>query len=252
MLNRLTFWTVLLTFGASAAAAEKYTVLVQDYASFPPYSAYEDGEYSGFNRELLDMFAEHADIELEYVALPVKRLFIEFVEGAGDLKYPDNPNWAMSVKGDTKIAYSDAVVEYVNGVMVRPEDMGMSPDNISTLGMLAGWTPIGYQDLISNGQISLLENNSYEGLLRQAILGRVSAAYSNISTSQYYLDQVIDQPDGLIFDEALPHVRSTRVLSSINNPELIERFDLFLTERAADISALKQEYGVERGIPGAQ
>ena len=238
---------IALSSGASIAQ-ETYSVLVQDYQLLPPYSAYENGEYSGFNRDLLDMFAKHQGIQFEYVALPVKRLFIEFVDGAGDLKYPDNPNWAQSVKGDADITYSDAVVEYVNGVMIRPDDKDMSAEDIETLGILAGWTPIGYQDQIADGRISLLENNSYEGLLRQTMLGRVSAAYSNVSTSRYYLDQKIGQPDGLVFDESLPHVRSTRNLSSINHPELIEAFNLFLTDRASDVKALKDSYGVERGI----
>lgn len=42
----------------ATAADTSYTVVVQDYAALPPYSRYENGEYTGFNRDLLDLFAE--------------------------------------------------------------------------------------------------------------------------------------------------------------------------------------------------
>lgn len=58
-------WTAVLTvagaltLGIAAHADEtQFTVVVQDYKALPPYSAFENGEYTGFNRELLDLFAE--------------------------------------------------------------------------------------------------------------------------------------------------------------------------------------------------
>lgn len=153
-----------------AFAETRYTFLVQDYPSLPPYSTYQDGNYQGFNRALLDLFAVHAGYTFDYVALPVKRLHFEFSSGAGGLKYPYNPNWQLSVKKDPKIVYSDPVVNYVNGVMVRPEDRGKSIDPVRTLGHVAGSTAIGYQDSIEVGDVKLAENNDYAGLLKQTIV----------------------------------------------------------------------------------
>lgn len=231
-----------------AAADTTYTVVVQDYRALPPYSQYADGEYTGFNRDLLDLFAESRGYTFQYVAYPVKRLFFEFVEGAGDLKYPDNANWALQIKGDTEIFYSDPVVEYVNGVMVKPSRTGAGVEAIEKLGLVAGWTPIGFQEEIAAGSVELFENNSYSGLLKQAIAGRIDGAYSNVATSRYYLRQELEQPDALIFDQSLPHVRSARVLSSIKHPHLIEEFNAFLQSHAEEIGELKLQHAVEDGV----
>lgn len=242
------FLLVLLAVTRPAFGETRYTVLVQDYPSLPPYSSYLDGDYQGFNRELLDLFAGHQGYTFDYVALPVKRLHFEFSSGAGDLKYPDNPNWALSVKKDANIVYSDPVVNYVNGVMVRPEDKGKPLDRIKSLGLVAGWTAIGYQDDIKSGDVTLSENNDYAGLLKQAMFGRNDGAYSNVATSQYYLKNVLQEPGGLVFDDSIPHVRATRHLASVNQPELIEEFNAFLTSHAQEIEDLKQKYAVEDGI----
>ncbi|WP_419908621.1 hypothetical protein [Hoeflea sp.] len=240
---------VLLALNRPAFAETKYTVLVQDYPSLPPYSSYQDADYQGFNRELLDLFAAHRGYTFDYVALPVKRLHFEFSSGAGDLKYPDNPKWALSVKKDAKIVYSDPVVNYVNGVMVRPEDKGKPVDRIQSLGLVAGWTAIGYQESIEAGDVKLAENNDYAGLLKQTMFGRNDGAYSNVATSQYYLKNVLKKPGGLVFDESIPHVRATRHLASVNRPELIEEFNAFLKSHGDQIESLKQKYAVEDGIP---
>lgn len=81
-------WVLLATLAVTrpAFAETRYTVLVQDYPSLPPYSSYQDGDYQGFNRELLDLFAAHRGYAIDYVALPVKRLHFEFSSGAGNLK----------------------------------------------------------------------------------------------------------------------------------------------------------------------
>ena len=234
--------------GGAAKAETEFTVLVQDYASLPPYSSYMDGDYQGFNRELLDLFAADRGYEFTYVALPVKRLFLEFVNGGGDLKYPDNPKWQEKIKKDVTVVYSDSVVEYIDGVMVRPANEGRSVDDLNTLGVAAGWTPWVYLDRVNAGQIELAENSSYEGLLKQTIFGRNDGAYSNIASSQYYLKNILDDPGALVFDDSLPHVRSSRRLSSIDHPELIQEFNVFLVEHAEEVRDLKEKYAVEDGI----
>lgn len=239
---------IVWSIAASAADQSTFTVVVQNYRALPPYSAYEDGEYQGFNRELLDMFAAEKGYRFEYVALPVKRLFVEFSNGVGDFKYPDNPQWALHIKKDTPIVYSEPVVEYVNGVLVPPDAKGTGVDAIRKLGLVVGWTPLGFQDRIEAGTVELHENNAYDGLLKQAILGRIDGAYSNVATSQYYLKNVLEQPDALVFDETLPHVRSARVLSSIKHLEIIAEFNAFLEERADEIQALKEQHAVEDGV----
>ena len=92
------------------------------------------------------------------------------------------------------------------------------------------------------------ENNSYAGLLKQAIAGRIDGAYSNVAASRYYLRQELGQPDALVFDRSMPHVRSARVLSSIRHPRLIAEFNDFLKSHAGKIRELKLQYAVEDGV----
>ncbi|MBG6177941.1 ABC-type amino acid transport substrate-binding protein [Labrenzia sp. EL_208] len=243
---------IVLALGLAAsnalASQKTFTVVVQDYNELPPYSTFQNDEYGGFNRELLDLFAQRKGYTFEYKAFPVKRLFHEFVNGVGDLKYPDNENWAKHIKKDTEIHYSDPVVTYVNGVLVKPDNLGKDLASIQKLGLVAGWTPIGFQEQIADGSVRLSENNSYAGLLKQVIAGRIDGAYSNVATSNHYLSNVLGQPTALVFDQSLPHVRSARVLSSTKHPELIEEFNEFLEEEADAIDELKLRHAVEAGV----
>lgn len=132
--------------------------------------------------------------------------------------------------------------------MVRPEGKGKSADRIQSLGLVAGWTAIGYQDSIKAGEVEVAENKDYAGLLKQTIFGRNDRAYSNVATSQYYLKNVLKELGGLVFEDNIPHVRAARHLASVNRPELIEEFNAFLNIHADEIEGLKQKYAVEDGI----
>ena len=239
----------LVHYQATVAAEENvFTVVVQDYKQLPPYSEYNNGEYQGFNREILDLFAVSKGYQFVYQAYPVKRLFHEFVQGTGDFKYPDNPKWALHIKKNADIKYSDPVVEYINGVLVLPENKDKGVQSLKKLGLVAGWTAIGYLDQQKSGAIDISENSSYVGLLKQAILGRIDGAYSNVATSRYYLKNIIQQQDALVFDPDLPHVRSHRSLASIKHPEIIAEFNAFLKQHGAAIQQLKDKYRAEDGV----
>lgn len=238
----------LVASNSQVYAQTEYTVVVQDYADFPPYSSYKEKVYAGFNRELLDMFASSKGYKFKYVAFPVKRLFFEFVNGVGDMKYPDNPKWALHVKKDAPIVYSEPVVKYIDGVMVQPAKRGNHIDTIKNLGVVAGWTPWVYMKRKKAGKVKLSENSSYEGLLKQAMFGRNDGAYSNVSTSKYYLKNVLKKPGALVFDDSLLHVKSARTLSSIKYPKLIGEFNAFLKSHAEEIAVLKEKFAVEDGV----
>ncbi|MNN36017.1 hypothetical protein D3C81_1498910 [compost metagenome] len=61
----------------------------------------------------------------------------------------------------------------------------------------------------------------------------------------YYLDNIRARPGALVFDPSLPYTRGDFQLSSVKRPELLERFDRFLVEHAAEVAALKARHGVE-------
>lgn len=232
-----------------ASGAERhFTVGVQNFKDYLPYSQYENGNYRGFSRKLLDHFASAQGYTFTYVAYPVKRLYRVFLEQGVDFKYPDNPYWSADLKQGKTITYSDPVVEYIDGVLVTPQRRGQGIDALKTLGVIRGFTPFAYMKRIQAGGLQTTENRHYEGLLRQTLAGRVDGAYLNIAVSRYYLKQYLHDTNVLVFDPDLPHTRSFRHLSSMKYPQIIAEFNTFLQTHRAEVDKIKQEYNVEEGV----
>ncbi len=227
----------------TAHAQATYTIGVEALY-FTPIASGVGGEYVGFARELLDAFAAHQGVAFEYKTYPVKRLYLMFFEtGALDLKFPDNPYWNAHLREDAAISYSQPVVEYIDGVMVRPEHVGRGVEAIRTLGVIGGFTPWEYLDRIDTGTILVDDSSDKQPLLHKVLAGRLDGAYSNVDVGRHVL-RAMGKPDALVFDPDLPHTRSHYHLSSIEHPELIEAFDAFLHEEAALVERLKDKHQV--------
>ncbi len=122
------------------AQAGNYVVGVEALEYYPLYEG-KGNSYKGYARELLDEFAKNKGHTLSYKAVPVKRLFGEYLAGNVDLKYPDNAKWASDLKKGYKVNYSDSTVEYIDGVMTSPSIKSLSVSNFKTIGTLRGFTP---------------------------------------------------------------------------------------------------------------
>lgn len=232
---------------AHPAAATTFIVGVENIDYLPHYTV-ENGEYKGFARALLDAYAKDRGHVFEYRPIPIARLFREFVEGNVDFKYPDHPNWSQEIKIGKAIVYSDPVVAYIDGVSVVPAKLGQPQEKIRTLGTIYGFTAWDWLDQIKAGRVRLEENPHFEGLVKQALWGRVDGVYANVSGVAYQLDQVLKQPGGLVFDPSLPYSRSSYLLSTIKHPEIIADFNAWMKENAARISQMKIDYAVEKGL----
>ncbi len=247
-------WCLLLclpaVYATAGPAKQVYTIGVQDFSDYLPYSQVKKGSYTGFNRELLDRFAASQGYLFIYKPRPIKRLYMEFMAGEFDFKYPDNPYWSASFKKSRKVTirYSDPVVKYIDGVMVRSDKQGSDINQLHTLGVVAGFTPFLYLPRIQSGAITQQDVPSYERLLQLVILGRLDGAYSNISVSRYYLDKILDKKGALVFNPSMPYTQSYRYLSSIQHPEIIEKFNQFLFQNRQRLQKLKDKYGVEAGV----
>lgn len=243
---------VLLLVGSPSVWAEKTTpqgrapmplvVGVQDFPDYLPYSEYENGIYSGFNRDLLDLFAATYNYRFEYRARPIKRLERELLSGELDLKYPDNRYWNAAHKQGHTIYYSDAVVRFIDGVMVVPQNVGRNSSQLTRLGVVLGFTPYPYQEAIEAGTVTQYSSSNIRRQLRQTIMGKLDGAYINIAVGRHYLEAILNNQQALLFDTGLPHVNSTRHLSSIGHPRVIAEFNHFLQQQAPAIEALKQKH----------
>lgn len=228
---------------AFAQAPRRYTIGVEDYENFLPYSEFKNGLYRGLGRDLLDAFAKEQGFEFDYVVLPLKRRDQMFVAGELDFAFPDNPNWVTTLKGDLRIAYAP-MMEFTDGVIVKPVDLGKGVARIRTLGIPNGFTPYPYQQLINSGKMRVEESVRYDALYEKLQRGRVDAAYVNTRIAEYYFANVAKEPNQAspTFDPDLPHASGHWYLSSRKHADLIEALRGFMKRNEALVADLKQRW----------
>jgi ABC-type amino acid transport substrate-binding protein len=231
---------------ASAAQAQTYVVGVEDINYYPLYDG-KSGEYTGYAREVLDAFAESKGYTFEYKALPIKRLFTFFLGGELDFKFPDNAYWSADSKEGKKVVYSDPVVSYIDGVSVQPDRVGMTSEEMDTMGIVRGFTAWEYLTLIENGQVRLEENNDFQSMLQMVLRGRADGAYGNVAVVNYQLAEM-GKEGGLVFEPALPHTKSAYHLSTIAHPGVVAEFNEWMLTNAEKVDELKAKYDAEKGV----
>lgn len=239
-------WLLVAIATLGTLQARDFTIGVEDI-DYLPYYGREQGRYIGYAREVLDLFAQQSGHRFSYEARPVRRLYLEFMKrGELDFKFPDSPGWKASQRQGVSIHYSEPVAEYIDGLMVRPENKGKrGVDELKQIGTVSGFTPWSYLDLIKAGRIRVAENSSTTGVLKQVLKKRVDGAYINVAVAKHQLRAIIRLERGLVFDPTLPHIKSSYLLSSIKHPEVITQFAAFLRTRKDDIAALKRKYSID-------
>ena len=126
--------------GILCAKESTYTIGVEDYENFLPYSQYKNNVYDGLGQEILDLFAKKKGYIFKYEAYPLKRVVSLYLAGKLDFLFPDNPYWVMDQKKGIGINYSP-VLRFTDGVLVLPKNKGKGLKNIKKLGMPLGFTP---------------------------------------------------------------------------------------------------------------
>jgi polar amino acid transport system substrate-binding protein len=228
----------------SSPQAKEYIVGVEDIDYYPIY-AERGGDYSGYAREVLDAFAAEAGIVFTYKALPIKRLFDSFLSQKIDFKFPDSSYWKQDLKKGKKVVYSEPVLEYIDGVMVLPENLKKGKDSLNRLGVVRGFTPWDYLSDVEAGTVKVKENTSLDGLMKLVKNKRIDGVYFNVIVARYFLANTAFEKNLVLFDDSLPHTRSSYYLSTIKHPELIDKFNQFLKSKAGLIEQLKAKYNVK-------
>jgi len=229
-------------------AAKTFVVGVENHDYLPAYGL-KDGQYHGFARELFDAFAKDRGYVFDYRALPVPRLYASFFNGQVDFKFPDNAQWKQDQRSGLSIHYSDPALTYIDGVVVPADKTAMTPDDIRTLGTVAGFTPWAWMDRVGAGKVKIVENASFEALVRQVIARRIDGAYANIAVVNYQLDKVLGTPGALIFAPQLPYSRDHYHLSTLKHASVIQEFNVWLRQNGNRVETMKKRHGVEAGLP---
>lgn len=236
-----------LAAGPAAAGAPRTLVVGVEEIDYLPAYGWQDGAYTGAARQILDAFAADSGIRMVYRPLPIKRLYAELIHHDIDLKFPDNPVWALPLKQGHPLAYSAPVIRYTDGVMVPAGRPAPSVADIKTLGMVAGFTPAGWQARIAAGAVAVKETARVEQAVRQVLRGLTDGAYVSVAAAHHILAD-LGRPGALVFAATLPHANGGYSLSSNSHPEVIKAFDAWLVANAGRVQAIKDRTGAERGI----
>ena len=213
-------------FSAGATSVKRYTIGVEDIPYMPFYQT-SNGEFKGFAKELLDAFAKDNNIEFEYIPLPVKRLFKEYLNPKKhiDFKFPDNHYWAQDLKGDMQLSYSHGLVQFTDGVLRLKKNINTPKETLKDLGILRGFTAWGYLEDVKSGKINLVGSNSLESLLKLGIRERVDGCFINIDVAKYLLKNKIKKEGILFYDSSLPHTNSSYSLSTYQHHDIIKKLN---------------------------
>lgn len=233
---------VTLTFSENL---KQITIGVQDFRNYAPYSKYDGKVYSGFNRDIFELFGREYGYQFTYKALPYARLITDFLNNEIDLIYPNNPYWNRDKKEGHSIIYSDPVIYFTDGVIIHSDNRDKGVEQLKELGTIIDFTPVEYIEKIENGSIRLIEKPDLESLLKLVLYKRIDGAYMNVATSSCCL---IDLPEEyrekLIFNDKLPYTESYRSLSTLKNKAVIDNFNEFLQKYSEEIDSLKSLHHV--------
>ncbi|WP_422910835.1 substrate-binding periplasmic protein [Pseudomonas sp. MAC6] len=227
------------------ATAEPLRVGLENHDYYPYYSTVEGQGFDGYCIALLQAFAKHEELELELRPQPVNRLYRNMLgEHSLDLLFPDNPAWAREARDGQPLYYSQAVVEIVDATLVRREQLNQGLGAIKRVGIVRGFTAEAWQPLLEQHRIELVEVQDIQSLLRMLERGRLDAIYANPQVVQHHMQLLGIDPQQLQRDPQLPQITTSFHLSSYRYPQLIKRFDQFLSEQAAMLNQLRQQFGV--------
>lgn len=225
----------------TSAASTKYSMGVEDFIDFLPYSDYQDKKFTGLGKDILDLFAQQYGYTFIYKPLPLKRRDNLFIKKKLDFIFPDNPYWIADMKKGIDIAYAP-MLEFTDGVVVLKENVGKGIGNLKKLGLPHGFTPWQYLDKVGSGEIKVAESN-YSGLYKKLLKGRIDGAYVNIKIAKFYWNQIDSFKNRpIVFDTALPHAKGFWYLSTIKYPKITKQFEAFMKKNKKTIEKMKKKY----------
>lgn len=246
MLKRILAFFVLMQLTIACFSEDvhqKNKVFIVGVTSFEyaPHYFMDGDRFSGFGRDVLDLFAKKSGYEFKYQPRPYVRMVKELLTGEIDFQYPDNPNWLTEQKNGHTLFYSNGVIQYIDGIIRWKSDLGKPLSTLKRIAMPRGWTPTDYLPLVRRGELIIEEEDQVGAVIDMLRHNRVDGSYLNIDVANYYLEshKIFGQID---FDPSLPYQFSQYSLSSILHPQIIKEFNQFLIDSAAEIQQIKVKY----------
>ncbi len=247
MVRLFVYLFLLLTalgFGSIAQAQPRALIVGVEDLDYPPHYTTLSGTYRGFGRELFDAFAAAEGLTVEYRPLPVVRLHQALIEGRITFKYPDHPSWQPEPKRAAGVVYSQPVVGYLDGIMVKPARLKQPAEPLNGLATVRGFSLPADTPWQLQGP-ALVELTSLGAAIRETLLGQADGLFGNVEVLRHQMRYVMMLPDDtLVFDPRLPHQRGSYYVSTRDHKALLQRLDLWMHREAEMLTALKLRYGL--------
>lgn len=153
-------------------ANQEFVIGLENVENCPFICYKDDGTLHGDFEEKMTAFAKQSNHKLKFLPLPIKRLFLYFINSKVDFKFPDNPDWQKEVKENVKIFYSDPIYSTSEILLSKSKNIDFTKSNYN-IGILRGYTFINEADFLKNKKITLLEVNTEKSLLEALEKNRV-------------------------------------------------------------------------------
>lgn len=228
---------VILANPIFASQQNEFTLGVERIDYYPYYTTNISGKYIGFAKDLFDYFSKKNNISFTYEPRPVARLIDEFLKGRLDFKFPDSSIWRKDLKEKYDIIYSDDVVDFVDGIIVKVENKNKEIGFLKDVGTIIGFTVID-----NYKKIHFEESSNIETLIEKLNANRLDGIYINIAVGMNFINNNSKLKNKFIFRKDFPHKKGTYKLSTIKHKELIKTFNKFLKKESKEIKLLKDKY----------
>ncbi len=230
-------------FGSNVLFSEDkktYTISVENISYKPYFYTDLSKNYKGFSRDLFDLFAKKNNIQIEYSPMPVARILKDFFNGDINFKFPDVASWQKENRVNKKIIYSDNVVEYIDGVIVKVENKNKNLSFLKTLGTIRGFETSVYK---MKG-IRIDESSNIPELIDKLSNNKVDAVFFNVSVAIHYINNNAKYKNKFLFKRDFPYLREYYKLSTMKHKDFIDKFNVFLRTNRKEINALKLKNGI--------
>lgn len=233
--------------GSDLREAPTLIVGVESY-DYAPYYTSENGNYSGFCRDVLDLFAARMGYKLTIRAHPYLRLVVELIKGDIDVEFPDDIDWLPEKKAGHDFQYSNKVLNYVDGVARLSADLGKPIGTLKVIAMPRGWWPADYLPLAKQGLLRIEEEPSVEATAKSLLSGHVDGVYLSEDVVEYFFRSIHREGEAHL-DRSLPYKTGSYHMSTIRHPEAIADFNRFLENSQTEIAALRAKYRIGDSLP---
>ncbi len=224
--------------------SQAITLGVESTNYSPYYYLNSEQQYQGAAREIFDLFSVVNSLDVNYQPMPVPRLFSEFVKGNVDLKFPDNPLWAGSLQSEVKVFYSESIFNVHETLLIlKNKGTEIGQKDIKKVGTILGFSVPGIAKSVANKEFETVQTKEVEQLIHMLVSQRVQGVYFNESVAIDLAKRMYPEKQ-LTTHSQYPPFQYAYHLSSINHPELIERFNSFLISHSEQVADIRKRYGL--------